>query len=196
MAYIRNGMAATAQKKRFMERFHELVKHYEELHEGHEWKQTRTSVAAFDRKFIERFDGVFSDVINPRITEKTSVLRNKAEELAKFDERATLHDLAERMVQRLNDLGMELYAMPDVEYLMESSAEVELNVLLTCCPGFTHEKDSKGGTQKLCCEGTVKALTFGKGQDLQAAVRMYYEKHCRECQKLETIKKELAKHKA
>ncbi len=196
MAYIRNGMAATAQKKRFLERFHELVKHFEGMHEEHEWKQTRTPVAAFYRKFIERFDDVFSEVINPRITEKASKLRDKAEELSKFDERATVHDLAEKMVQRLNDLGMELYAMPDVEYIMESSAEVELNVLLTCCPGFTHEKDAKGEMHKLCCEGTVKVLTFGKGQDVQAAVRMYYEKHCRECQKLETIKKELAKHKA
>nr|MDO8087006.1 hypothetical protein [Candidatus Sigynarchaeum springense] len=188
-------MATTTRKKRFLEKFHDLVKHYEEMHAEYEWKQTRMHVPAFYRRFIERFDGVFSDVINPRISEKASILRNKADELAKFDERDTMHNLAEKMVQRLNDLGMELYAMPDMEYLMESSSEIELNVLLACCPGFSLEKDAKGGTQKLCCEGTVKALTFGKGQDLQAAVRMYYEKFCRDCQKLETIKEELAKQK-
>ncbi|MBN2151484.1 MAG: hypothetical protein JW839_08565 [Candidatus Lokiarchaeota archaeon] len=189
-------MSARAQKKQFLERFHDLVKHYERMHEEHEWKQTRISVGAFYRMFLDRFDDAFVDVVNPRIKEKASTLRDKAEELAGFDERATVHDLAEKAVQRLNDLGMELYAMPDVEYLMESSAEVELSVLLACCPAFGYEKDPGGETEKLCCEGTVKALTFGKGQDLQAAVRMYYEKHCRECQQLETIKKELAKHRA
>jgi hypothetical protein len=186
-------MSAPAQKKKFMERFHDLVKHYEKMHEEHEWKQTRISVGAFYRMFLDRFDDVFSDVINPRIKEKGERLRNQGEELAKFDERGTLHDLAEKMVQRLNDLGMDLYAMPDIEYVMESSAEVELNVLLACCPEFVHEKGPGG--QKICCNGTVKALTFGVDQDIQPAVRMYYEKHCRECQRLETIKKELARHK-
>ncbi|MEX2681896.1 MAG: hypothetical protein Q6373_009855 [Candidatus Sigynarchaeota archaeon] len=186
-------MSARVQKQKFLEKFHDLVKHYERMHEEHEWKQTRISVGAFYRMFLDRFDDAFKDVVNPRITEKMSVLRNKGEELSKFDERDTVHNLAEKMVKRLNDLGMELYAMPDIEYLMETSSEIEVNILLTCCPGFTHEKDSKEGTQKFCCEGTVKSITFGKGQDLQAAVRLYYEKYCRECQKLGAVKNELDK---
>jgi hypothetical protein len=139
---------------------------------------------------LQHFDDVFVGVINPRIAEKAQKLRKKAEELSKFDERGTVHDLAEKMVQRLNDLGMELYAIPDLEYVMESSKEIELNVLMTCCPEFVHEKDASG--QKLCCEGTVKTVKFGVDQDIQPAVRLYYEKHCRECQKLAAVQHELA----
>jgi hypothetical protein len=185
-------MAAQAQKKKFLEKFHDLVKHYEQMHEEHEWKQTPVSVATFYHTFLEHFDAVFADAINPRITQAATVLRKKAVELSGFNERGTVHDLAEKMVQRLNDLGMALYAMPDIEYLLDSSSEIQVNVLLTCCPEFVHEKDEAGQKQKLCCKGTVKTLSFGLDKDIQPALRLYYEKHCRECQKRDAVEKELA----
>ncbi|NMC08533.1 MAG: hypothetical protein GYA24_25210 [Candidatus Lokiarchaeota archaeon] len=183
-------MSSRDQKKKFLEQFHDLVKHYEQVHEEHEWKQTRVQISAFYKSFLQRFDDVFRGVINPLITEKAGMLRKKAEELSAFDERGKVHDLAEKMVQRLNDLGMQLYAIPDIEYVMESSREIELNVLMTCCPGFVHEKTGAG--QKLCCEGTVKTVKFGVDQDIQPAVRLYYEKHCRDCQRLAAVQEELA----
>nr|MDO8112696.1 hypothetical protein [Candidatus Sigynarchaeota archaeon] len=179
-------------KKKFLEKFHDLVKYYEQMHEDHEYKGTRTAVKTFYTNFLAKFDEVFNPVINPRIKERSVSLRNKAEELAKFNENVPLHDLAETMVERLNDLGMELYSMPDLDYVMESTPKVELNVLMACCPEFTTEKGkgAQKGTQKLCCND-IKTIKVGLDQDIQAAVRLYYERYCRDCQKLDAIKKKL-----
>jgi hypothetical protein len=152
------------------------------------YKNNKMPVKVFYSNFLKKFDSVFEDVFNPRIKEFSHDLKAKAEKLAKFDEHMGTHDLAEKMVDRLNELGMNLYAMPDIEYAMESTPMVELNVLITCCPEFTHGQEQ--GSEKLCCDA-VKAIRFPIGQDIQVAVRMFHERYCVECQKLESIKQHL-----
>ncbi|HME53637.1 MAG TPA: hypothetical protein VKM55_15530 [Candidatus Lokiarchaeia archaeon] len=181
-------MSPQTPKSKFLEKFNDLVKYYEQLHEDAEYKNNKMSVKVFYSNFLKKFDVIFEGVLNPRIKELSHDLRVKAEELAKFDERMSTHDLAEKMVDRLNDLGMALYAMPDMEYIMESTPMVELNVLMTCCPEFTRDQGPE--SDKLCCDA-VKTIKVGIDQDIQAAVRMYYERYCQGCQKLEKIKQHL-----
>jgi hypothetical protein len=172
-----------------MEKFHDLTRYYEDLHDEHAWSQAKIAVSTFYEGFLNRFDDVFTHVHNPRIRAVADKLRQKAEQMLQFDEREPVHDLAEKTVDRLNALGMELYALPDVEYLLESSQKIELNVLMSCCPEFQHETTEDG--QAIGCVGTVKQLSFGIDQDLQAAVRMYYEKYCRDCEKRAVVESHL-----
>lgn len=172
-----------------MERFHELVAYYERLHEEHEFSKSKVATNVFYGNALKRFDEAFKDVRTPRIKAELATLRRKAEQLAAFSQRETLHDLAERMVGRLNELGLKLYAIPDVEFVLETTRDLELSVLVTCCPEFTHEHacDENGNEESLCCHGTVKRLVFRPGDDVQAATRLYHEKYCRGCEKLDRV---------
>lgn len=181
-------MPPQTPKGKFLEKFNDLVKYYEEMHEESEYKNSKISVKVFYSSFLKRFDAIFEVVMNSRIKEASQELRMKAADLARFDEKMATHDLAEKMVDRLNDLGMALYAMPDVEYVMESTPKVELNVLMTCCPDFT--RDQGTGADRLCCDA-IKTIKIAIGQDIQAAVRMYYERYCKDCSKAEMIKNHL-----
>ncbi len=173
-------------KRKFLEEFHDLVEHYEAMRDMNKYSGGRVSTKVFYGMFLERFDEVFKDVQNPRIKDVAIPLREKAVILAEFDQHQPTHELATKMVVRLYDLGMKLYAMPDVEYILESSRDMEISVFFTCCPEFTKENDSIG------CKGTVKTLSVRQDQDMQAAVRMFYEKYCKDCEKRGVIEKYLA----
>jgi len=183
-----DNVSPQTPKSKFLEKFNDLVKYYEQLNLDAEYKNNKMSVKMFYSNFLKKFNSIFEEVMNPRIKELSHDLKVKAEKLAKFDERMQTHNLAEKMVDRLNDLGMSLYSMPDIEYAMESTPMVELNVLITCCPEFTHGQEQ--GSEKLCCDA-IKTIKVAIGQDIQAAVRMYYERYCKECKNVETIKNHL-----
>ncbi|MFX0100935.1 MAG: hypothetical protein ACFFCS_15270 [Candidatus Hodarchaeota archaeon] len=169
-----------------MARFHELVKYYDDLHQEHEYKPHTVSTKVFYTNFLERFDEAFGDVQDQKIKEIIQKVRNKAQILSEFNERKKLHDLAERTVDRLNELGMELYALPEINFLLESTKEIEVSMLMACCPEFVQEESLKDTA--LRCKGTVKKIKVGIGQDIQPAVKMYYEKYCRDCAKRERLK--------
>ena len=173
-------------QKKFMAQFHELVKHYDELHEAHEYLHYTVSTKVFYTHFLERLDDAFGDVKDQKIKEIIQKLRGKVEVLAQFHERKKLHDLAERTADRLNEFGMELYAIPEINFLLESTREIEVSMLMTCCPEFMQEDSLKNKT--LSCQGTVKKIKVGIGQDLQPAVKIYYDKYCRVCAKRERLK--------
>ena len=177
-------MSPQTPKSKFLEKFNDLVKNYEQMDKEAENKNNKMSVKVFYSRFLKKFNTIFDGVMNPRIKELSDELKNKAETLAKFDERMSTHDLTEKMVDRLNNLGMALYSMPDVEYALDSTSMVELNVLLTCCPEFSSDSST------LCCDA-IKTIKVGIGQDIQAAVRMYYERYCASCQKIGKIKEQL-----
>nr|MDO8119210.1 hypothetical protein [Candidatus Sigynarchaeota archaeon] len=173
-------------KRKFLEEFHDLIEHYETMRDMNKYSGGRISTKVFYGMFLERFDSVFNDVRNPKIKEVAILLRDKAVVLSDFDQHQPTHELAAKMVERLHELGMKLYAMPDMEYILESSKDMEISVFFTCCPEFTKEQDSMG------CKGTVKTLSVPHDPDIQAAVRMYYEKFCKDCENRAGIEKYLA----
>ena len=174
------------ERKKFLQKFHDLVKYYDDLHQEHEYKPHTVSTKVFYTNLLERIDEAFGDVKDQKIRDIIQRLRKKAEVLSEFSERKRLHDLAERTVDRLNEFGMELYAIPEINFLLDSTREIEVSMLMTCCPEFVQEETLKDTSLK--CKGTVKRIKVGIGQDIQPAVKMYYEKYCRDCAKRERLK--------
>lgn len=176
-------------KKKFMARFHELTDYYEKLHEEHEYKPYKVSTNTFYSNFLRKYDDLYKNTQNSKIKAIMEKLRKKAEILSEFNQRKSMHDLAEKTVDRLTEIGMELYALPDIDYVLESSREIEMKILLACCPEFTHKEHKDG--QCLYCKGTLKKVKFPMGEDLQTALRLYYEKYCSHCDHLHKVEEEI-----
>ncbi|MHA1999563.1 MAG: hypothetical protein ACTSU9_15755 [Promethearchaeota archaeon] len=172
-----------------MEKFHDLVEHYERLHDEHEYKPHTVDMGMFYKNFLHRMDETLGEIHSESIIAIIERIKIKAEYLSDFHERRRLHDLAEKMVDRLNEIGMELYGLPDLEFVLESTMDIEVDLLVSCCPEFScHEHDDD---RVISCEGTIQHIRVKPHQDLQAAVKLYYEKYCRNCRNRTTIEKEL-----
>jgi hypothetical protein len=165
-----------------MEKFHELVDHYERLHDDQEYRPHKVSVSVFYSNFLNRFDKLIGDILNPEIASVVEKFLDKIRYLSSFNERMRLHDLAQRMVERLNGLAVDLYEIPDLEYVGEMTRGIHVNILMECCPEFELQS-RKDGKKCVRCKGTVQEITVKEGQDFQAAVRYYYERYCLSCEK-------------
>ncbi|MBD3187486.1 hypothetical protein GF325_11695 [Candidatus Bathyarchaeota archaeon] len=185
-------MKPAESKNAFLERYHELVDYYEQLHEENEYKPRKVAMSVFYNNFLHRLDEILGEIHSPVIQAIIERIRIKVNYLTQFTERKRVHDLAEKMVNRLTEIGMELYAIPDLEFVLETTKDIEINVLFTCCPEF-HCDDDRDGGKTLGCRGTVHRVSVKKDQDLQAAVRLYYEKYCRGCQNLNRVEASFAK---
>jgi len=180
---------ASNSRKKFLEKFHELVRRYERLHEDHEYKPHKVAVSSFYNNFLRKLKDYLGEIKSPQIKAIIEKLRIKIEYLADFKERRRLHDLAEKMVKRLNEIGLEFYGLSDLEFIMETTKKIDLNVLVSCCPEFNCKNLDKG--KQLFCNGTIQQVAIEPGQDTQQAIRLYYEKYCRNCEKLAIIENEV-----
>ncbi|MHA1792240.1 MAG: hypothetical protein ACTSVI_06310 [Promethearchaeota archaeon] len=184
-------MSTQESRKKFIEKFRELASFYEKLHDEHEYKPHRVSSSIFYKNFLKRLNETLGEIESPKIAVIIGGLRSKAEYLSQFNEKRKLHDLAERMVDRLNEVELELYSVPDLEFFLETTKDIKINVLITCCPEFQCDL-AEDGSRVLKCDGSIHSLKISRDQDLQSAVRYYHERYCSACKdRLPKIQEEI-----